>query len=61
MCSHISPAESYDRTSLSSFQPFAVKRALEEAKMKAVDVDGIAFTRGPGKAIVKIEKYVLIV
>jgi len=42
-------------------QPFAVKRALEGAKMKAVDVDGIAFTRGPGREIVKKEKYVLIV
>lgn len=29
--------------------------------MKAIDVDGIAFTRGPGMAIVKIEKYILTV
>ena len=37
------------------FEPFAVKRALEEAKMEAVDIDGIAFTRGPGEALAKIE------
>ncbi|ESK93145.1 o-sialoglycoprotein endopeptidase [Moniliophthora roreri MCA 2997] len=30
--------------------PIAVKRALEEAKMNVNDVDGIAFTRGPGIA-----------
>ena len=59
-CSHIPPVE-YDRVPLSFFQPFAVKRALEGAKMKAIDVDGIAFTRGPGMAIVKIEKYILTV
>ena len=35
-------------------QPFAVKRALEEARTEAVDVDGIAFTRGPGDLIQKI-------
>ncbi len=29
--------------------------------MNAVDVNGIAFTRGPGMATVKIEKYILIV
>ncbi|KAK1228982.1 Mitochondrial tRNAs modification protein [Marasmius sp. AFHP31] len=28
--------------------PIAIKRALEEAKMDVKDVDGIAFTRGPG-------------
>lgn len=36
------------------FQPFAVKRALEEARIEAVDVDGIAFTRGPGDLIQNI-------
>ncbi|KAJ8073699.1 Mitochondrial tRNAs modification protein [Marasmius tenuissimus] len=28
--------------------PIAIKRALEEAQMDVKDVDGIAFTRGPG-------------
>ncbi|KAL0578568.1 Mitochondrial tRNAs modification protein [Marasmius crinis-equi] len=31
-----------------SAQPVAIKRALEQAKMDVNDVDGIAFTRGPG-------------
>jgi hypothetical protein len=43
------------------FQPFAVKRALEVANTKAVDIDGIAFTRGPGEAITKTRKLILIV
>ncbi len=29
-------------------QPIAVQRALKDAHMSALDVDGIAFTRGPG-------------
>jgi len=41
---------------LSFFQPFAVKQALEEAKTKAVDIDGIAFTRGPGEVIAGLKK-----
>lgn len=30
--------------------PFAIRRALQEAQMTVHDVDGIAFTRGPGMA-----------
>ncbi len=30
-------------------QPIAVQRALKDAHISALDVDGIAFTRGPGK------------
>ena len=29
-------------------QPIAVQRALKDAHISALDVDGIAFTRGPG-------------
>jgi len=29
-------------------QPIAVQRALKDACLSAADVDGIAFTRGPG-------------
>ena len=30
-------------------QPIAVQRALKDAHINPLDVDGIAFTRGPGK------------
>lgn len=30
-------------------QPIAVQRALNDARINALDLDGIAFTRGPGK------------
>ena len=56
-CPMLNPATEFP----SFFQPFAVKRALEEAKTRAVDVDGIAFTRGPGGLIAKMGKYVLII
>lgn len=32
-------------------QPRAVRRALDEANMSMNDIDGIAFTRGPGMSI----------
>lgn len=32
-----------------SCQPGAIRRALEEAGLGIMDVDGIAYTRGPGK------------
>jgi tRNA A37 threonylcarbamoyltransferase TsaD len=31
-----------------SLKPFALQQALRQANMAAQDVDGIAFTRGPG-------------
>jgi tRNA A37 threonylcarbamoyltransferase TsaD len=33
-----------------SAQPIAVRMALKDARISALDVDGIAFTRGPGKS-----------
>ena len=28
--------------------PYAIRKALEDANLKISDVDGIAFTKGPG-------------
>lgn len=33
----------------SSLQPIAVQRALKESSMSMRDIDGVAFTRGPGE------------
>lgn len=35
-------------------QPIAVQKALKDAHMNAQDVDGIAFTRGPGKGLLSL-------
>ena len=35
-------------------QPGAVRSALEEAKMNIIDIDGIAYTRGPGEFVLQV-------
>jgi hypothetical protein len=39
-------------------QPGAVQRALRDANITAAQVDGIAFTRGPGKNLIILENIV---
>jgi hypothetical protein len=35
-------------------QPGAVRSALEEANMSMIDMDGIAYTRGPGEFVLQV-------
>lgn len=41
-------------------QPIAVQTALKEAHMSAQDVDGIAFTRGPGRYFLSLPESALL-